>query len=162
VRISPFDSAARRHTSFASVYVWPELPEDVDIEIDGSRIDTFDRADRRVACQRHRLGGAAHAHSDRMVVSSRTSDQHRNRDSAMKVLARLFDLKMKEQQAKLKQIGGVKREIAFGSQIRAMSTHISWSRITGPRAVLRRQSHPRRRLDQLIKEFLDEGKRHAG
>jgi len=128
VRISPFDQAARRHTSFASVYVWPELPEDVDVEIDEKdiRIDTF------------RSSGAGGQHVNvtdsairithlptGMVVSCQNErSQHRNRDSAMKVLkARLYDLKLKEQQAKLDQIGGVKKEIAFGSQIRSYVLH---------------------------------------
>jgi peptide chain release factor 2 len=128
VRISPFDSAARRHTSFASVYVWPELPEDVDIEIDDKdlRIDTY------------RSSGAGGQHVNvtdsavrithlptNMVVSCQNErSQHRNRDSAMQVLkARLFDLKMKEQQAKLEQISGVKKGIAFGHQIRSYVLH---------------------------------------
>jgi peptide chain release factor 2 len=128
VRISPFDSAARRHTSFASAYVWPELPEDVDIEIDEKdlRIDTY------------RSSGAGGQHVNvtdsavrithlptNMVVSCQNErSQHRNRDSAMQVLkARLFDLKMKEQQAKLEQISGVKKGIAFGHQIRSYVLH---------------------------------------
>jgi peptide chain release factor 2 len=128
VRISPFDQAARRHTSFASVYVWPELPEDVDVEIDDKdlRIDTY------------RSSGAGGQHVNvtdsairithlptGMVVSCQNErSQHRNRDSAMKVLkARLYDLKLKEQQAKLDQIGGVKQQIAFGSQIRSYVLH---------------------------------------
>jgi peptide chain release factor 2 len=128
VRISPFDSAARRHTSFASLYVWPELPEDVDVEIDDKdiRIDTF------------RSSGAGGQHVNvtdsairithfptGIVVSCQNErSQHRNKDSAMRVLkARLYDLKLKEQQAKLDQIGGAKKEIAFGSQIRSYVLH---------------------------------------
>jgi peptide chain release factor 2 len=128
VRISPFDSAARRHTSFASLYVWPELPEDVDIEIDDKdiRIDTF------------RSSGAGGQHVNvtdsairithfptGIVVSCQNErSQHRNKDSAMRVLkARLYDLKLKEQQAKLDQIGGAKKDIAFGSQIRSYVMH---------------------------------------
>ena len=78
VRISPFDQAARRHTSFASVYVWPELPDDIDIEIDDK--DIRDRhvpveRRRRPARQRHRFGRAHHAPADRdRGRRARTSD----------------------------------------------------------------------------------------
>jgi peptide chain release factor 2 len=128
VRISPFDQAARRHTSFASMYVFPDLPEDVDIEIDEKdiRIDTF------------RSSGAGGQHVNvtdsairithfptGIVVSCQNErSQHRNRDSAMRVLkARLYDLKLKENQERLDKIGGVKKEIGFGSQIRSYVMH---------------------------------------
>jgi len=124
VRISPFDQAARRHTSFASVYVWPELPEDVDVEIDEKdlRVDTYRSSG--AGGQHVNVTDSAiritHLPTGIVVSCQNERSQHKNRASAMKVLrARLFDLKMKEQAAKMDQIGGEKREIAFGSQIRS-------------------------------------------
>ncbi len=128
VRISPFDQASRRHTSFASMFVWPELPDDIDVEIDEKdlRIDTY------------RSSGAGGQHVNvtdsavrithlptKIVVSCQNErSQHRNRDAAMKVLkARLYDLRQKEQQEKLEEIGGEKKAIGFGSQIRSYVLH---------------------------------------
>jgi peptide chain release factor 2 len=124
VRISPFDQAARRHTSFASVYVWPELPDDIDIEIDEKdlRVDTFRSSGAggqhvNVTDSAVRL---THLPTGIVVSCQNERSQHKNRASAMKVLkSRLYDVKMKEQQAKLDQIGGEKKDIAFGSQIRS-------------------------------------------
>jgi peptide chain release factor 2 len=128
VRISPFDSAARRHTSFASLYVWPELPEDVEIEIDEKdiRIDTFRSSG--AGGQHVNVTDSAiritHLPTGLVVSCQNERSQHRNRDSAMKVLkARLYDIKIKENQAKLEQIGGAKKEIGFGSQIRSYVLH---------------------------------------
>ncbi len=128
VRISPFDQAARRHTSFASVFVWPELPDDVDVEIEDKdlRIDTYRSSG--AGGQHVNVTDSAvritHMPSGIVVSCQNERSQHRNRDSAMKVLrARLFDMRMKEQQARLDQIGGTKKDIAFGSQIRSYVLH---------------------------------------
>jgi len=128
VRISPFDQAARRHTSFASLHVWPELPEDVDIVIEDKdlRIDTFRSSGAggqhvNVTDSAIRL---THLPTGLVVSCQNERSQHRNKDSAMKVLkARLYDIKMKENQAKLDQISGIKKEIGFGSQIRSYVLH---------------------------------------
>ena len=128
VRISPFDQAARRHTSFASLYVWPALTDDIDVEIADKdiRIDTFRSSGAggqhvNVTDSAVRL---THLPSGIVVSCQNERSQHKNRASAMKVLkARLYDQRLKEQQAKLDQLGGEKKDIAFGSQIRSYVLH---------------------------------------
>jgi peptide chain release factor 2 len=128
VRISPYDQAGRRHTSFASVFVWPELADDVEVEIEDKdiRIDTYRSSG--AGGQHVNVTDSAvritHMPSGIVVSCQNERSQHRNRDSAMKVLrARLFDMRAKEQQAKLDQIGGTKKDIAFGHQIRSYVLH---------------------------------------
>jgi peptide chain release factor 2 len=128
VRISPFDQAARRHTSFASVFVWPELPEDVDIDIEDKelRIDTYRSSG--AGGQHVNVTDSAvritHLPTGIVVSCQNERSQHKNRAQAMKVLkARLFDLRVKEQASKLEQIAGAKKEIGFGSQIRSYVLH---------------------------------------
>ena len=128
VRISPYDQASRRHTSFASLYVWPELPEDVDVEVDEKdlRVDTYRSSG--AGGQHVNVTDSAiritHIPSGIVVSCQNERSQHKNRATAMKVLkSRLYDLKMKEQAAKLEQLGGEKKDIAFGSQIRSYVLH---------------------------------------
>jgi len=124
VRISPFDQAARRHTAFARVDVTPWVDEDVDVEIDDGdlRIDTY-RASGAGGQHVNKTDSAVritHLPTGIVVSCQNERSQHKNRDVAMKVLrARLYDLRLKEQQARLEQIGGAKRDNAFGSQIRS-------------------------------------------
>ena len=128
VRISPFDQAARRHTSFASVFVWPELPDDVDIQIDEKdlRIDTYRSSG--AGGQHVNVTDSAvritHLPTGIVVSCQNERSQHRNRDAAMSVLrSRLYDQRLQEQQDRLAKIGGEKKDIAFGSQIRSYVLH---------------------------------------
>lgn len=124
VRISPFDSNARRHTSFAAIAVTPELDDSIKIDIPDTEIkmDTF------------RSGGAGGQHVNKtesavrlthiptgLIVACQTQrSQHKNRDMAMKLLAaKVFDLRRREQAEKLQQIQGERQKIEWGSQIRS-------------------------------------------
>lgn len=128
VRISPFDTSGRRHTSFASVDVVPEIDQNVEIEIDESdlKIDTY------------RAGGAGGQHVNKtdsavrithlptgiVVQCQKERSQHSNRLTAMKILkAKLFEKRLREQEEEMAALRGEQKEIAWGSQIRSYIFH---------------------------------------
>ncbi len=128
VRISPFDANRRRHTSFTAVLVYPEIEEDIDIEINEEdlKIDTF-RASGAGGQHVNKVSSAVritHIPTGIVVTCQNERSQHRNRALAMKILkARLYDLKRKEQEEKMESLIGEKREIGWGNQIRSYVLH---------------------------------------
>ncbi|MBQ8037716.1 MAG: peptide chain release factor 2 [Proteobacteria bacterium] len=128
VRISPFDANARRHTSFASVFVYPEIDDSIHIEINEKdiRIDTY-RSSGAGGQHVNKTSSAiriTHFPTGIVVTCQNERSQHSNRDMAMKILrARLYDKQLREQEAKLDEINSNKSAINFGSQIRSYVLH---------------------------------------
>ncbi|MBM4146142.1 MAG: peptide chain release factor 2 [Nitrospira sp.] len=124
VRISPYDAGKRRHTSFAAVLVFPEVEDDIDIELrdDDIKMDTF-RASGAGGQHVNKTSSAVrltHIPSGIIVSCQNERSQHKNKAIAMKILkARLYDLRLKEQEKKMEGFVADKKGIAWGSQIRS-------------------------------------------
>lgn len=128
VRISPFDAAARRHTAFASVDIYPEVDDEVEIEVFDKdlRVDTF-RASGAGGQHVNRTDSAVrmtHLPTGIVVSCQNERSQIKNRATAMKILrSRLYDLEMKKRAEEQAKRQGLKKEIGFGSQIRSYVLH---------------------------------------
>jgi len=128
VRISPFDSNKRRHTSFASVFISPEIDDSIEVDIDEKdlRVDTY-RASGAGGQHVNKTDSAiriTHGPSGIVVSCQNERSQRQNRETAMKILrARLYEREREKQREKLDELNSTKKEIGWGSQIRSYVLH---------------------------------------
>ncbi|MBI2992105.1 MAG: peptide chain release factor 2, partial [Deltaproteobacteria bacterium] len=128
VRISPFDANSRRHTSFASVFVYPEIDETIKVEINEAdlRIDTY-RSSGAGGQHVNKTDSAVritHLPTNIVVACQNERSQHKNKAMAMKILrSRLYELELEKQKERMETYHKTKKEIAWGSQIRSYVLH---------------------------------------
>ena len=128
VRISPYDANSRRHTSFASVFVYPEIDETIKVEIDEAdlRIDTY-RSSGAGGQHVNKTDSAVritHLPTNIVVACQNERSQHKNKAMAMKILrSRLYELELEKQKERMETFHKTKKEIAWGSQIRSYVLH---------------------------------------
>lgn len=128
VRISPFDSNARRHTSFCSIFVFPELSDEIVVDIDEKdlKVDTY-RSSGAGGQHVNKTESAiriTHIPTGTVVACQNERSQHKNRATAMKQLAaRLYEMERQKKEEEASAIAGEKKDIAWGSQIRSYVLH---------------------------------------
>lgn len=155
VRISPFDSSGRRHTSFASVDVMPEIDDDLEIDIDENdlKIDTY-RASGAGGQHVNKTDSAVritHLPTGVVVQCQNQRSQHKNKETAMKILtSKLIELKEDAQAEKIDELSGEHKEIAWGSQIRSYVFH--------PYNMIKdhRTNYEEGNIDKVMDGYLDE------
>jgi len=158
VRISPFDSGARRHTSFASIWVYPAVDENIDIEIieKDLRIDTY-RSSGAGGQHVNTTDSAVritHLPSKIVVQCQNERSQHKNKDTCMNMLrARLYDFEMKKREKESQTVESAKSEIGWGHQIRSYVLHPY--RMVKDNRTSFESSNPDRVLDGEIDDFLE-------
>jgi peptide chain release factor 2 len=166
VRISPFDAQSRRHTAFASVFVYPLVEDqdfDVEIEDKDLRVDTY-RASGAGGQHVNKTDSAiriTHLPTNIVVQCQNERSQHRNREAAMKMLrTRLYHLRLEEEKARQQVLEDAKMKIDFGSQIRSYVLH-PYTKVKDHRTEVEK-GDARRVLDGDLKDFIDAYLRMAG
>jgi peptide chain release factor 2 len=157
VRISPFDSNARRQTSFASVFAWPQIDESIEIDVQDKdlRVDTYRSSG--AGGQHVNVTDSAvritHLPTGIVVSCQNERSQIRNREVAMKILkSRLYELEMAKRREKLDAVEAGKKDIAFGSQIRSYVLHPY--RMVKDHRTKHETGNPDRVLDGDIDDFM--------